>query len=386
MSKFSRLAAIIAVAALLLPNLARAADFSSYQWYGNAFHIEISGPIVAGDNDRFRRLVLSEIRSGHIISAIQLDSPGGDVDQALGMGRAIRQLNASTFAPSVRSGERVCLKGSLDSESREDPSSCECASACSLIWVAGVGRLGDLVGVHRPRFDEDFYKGLTPDEATKRYSQLFPKMSQYFAEMGVPEWLNGMMYSVPSSDMHYLTAPELQQFTNSSPALGELIIARCHNAPGGTIYSNPQRKAYADCTFDINMYDVIKGNRDFLAAAGNDNDKALSLAWAAPMIQVQRPTVTAPAPTTYNPPASTPDPSPPQIETSVAGPSFDCQSATAPDEQTIWPPDCHGPAFGRAVRGGQIDAQFRFHQKRTAKLACAPKQLRDKRRLYLGGV
>jgi uncharacterized protein len=330
MSKLSRLTNLLAVIVLFFPDHSRAAQFDAYQWYGNAFHIEISGPITAGDNDRFRKLVLSEIRSGHVVSGIHLNSPGGNVSEALGIGRVIRQLKASTYAPSLRSGKRLCQTGSLDNISYEDSSSCECASACSLIWEAGVGRLGELVGIHRPRYDEATYKDLTPDQATKQYSEVLVETTKYFAEMGVPDWLSSRMYSVPSSDMHYLKDTELQEFSNSSPALGELVIARCGNVPSGTIFDNPERKNYVDCAFTINIDQVVKGNRGFLATSGNSEDSGRVLAWAAPMIQSARPPNVAPLPSGSPQPSS-----PPQIETSLMGPSFDCQNSTASDERTI---------------------------------------------------
>lgn len=329
MSAHRRLTNLLGLMLFFLPSYSSAAQFVSNQWYGNAFHIELSGPITVGDNDRFRKLVLSEIRSGHLVSGVQLNSPGGNVSEALGIGRAIRQLKASTYAPSLRSGQRLCQTGSLDNIIYEDSSNCECASACSLIWEAGVGRLGELVGIHRPRYDETAYKDLTPDQATKQYSEVLEETTRYFAEMEVPEWLSSRMYSVPSSDMHYLTDTELQQFSNSSPALGELVIARCGNVPSGTIYNNPQRKNYVDCAFAINIDQVVKGNRDFLTTMGNGEDSGRVLAWAAPMIQSVRPPV-APQPSGPAQPSS-----PPQIETSLVGPSFDCENATESDERII---------------------------------------------------
>jgi uncharacterized protein len=303
--------------------ISRAADFKAYQWYGNAYHVSLNGPIVLGDEDKFRQLILTEIHAGHLVSGVQLNSPGGSVGAAISIGEVIRQLQASTFAPLMRSGTKLCKTGSLDNEAADSNSYCECASACSLIWEGGIGRLGDVVGIHRVRYDEASFKTLTPDQATTLYDYALSESKAYFAKMGVPDWLFNKMYSIPSSDMYYMSAAELQQFSNSSPALGELVIARCGNFPTGTIYDSPARKQYLDCNFAISMAPIIKGNAEYASMVGGSGDAGRTFAWMAPTILTpQRPTVPPVAPSV--------GPGP-----SVTGPSFDCARASQLDELTI---------------------------------------------------
>lgn len=68
----------------------------------------------------------------------KLDSPGGDIIEALAIGREVRR--------------RFMLTGVVRKM--------ECDSACVFILAAGVERVGDgKVGLHRPAFDPTFFAG-----------------------------------------------------------------------------------------------------------------------------------------------------------------------------------------------------------------------------------
>lgn len=93
--------------------------------------VTVSGPIVKGDEERFRRISLEHERA-----AVLLDSPGGSLAPALSIGRAIRLREYST----------IVAKDGL------------CASACALIWIAGSPRLlspAGKIGFHASYFEEN---------------------------------------------------------------------------------------------------------------------------------------------------------------------------------------------------------------------------------------
>lgn len=90
--------------------------------------ILLRGPIIPGDFDRFADF-LRAVPSADRITALALDSPGGNVVEAETIAEAIVRLHASIFV-----GE-----GS------------ECSSACFLLFAAGSRRIvrpDALIGVH----------------------------------------------------------------------------------------------------------------------------------------------------------------------------------------------------------------------------------------------
>ncbi len=91
----------------------------------------LTGAIAVGDFDRFETYLIEE---GADYTDIQLNSPGGSVNDALSIGRRLRKDNANTRMD----GNDVCL------------------SACPYILAAGVERQIDddaQVGVHQHFFD-----------------------------------------------------------------------------------------------------------------------------------------------------------------------------------------------------------------------------------------
>jgi hypothetical protein len=73
--------------------------------------IKIYGQIVAGDEQRFAATAATRQSS-----VVVLNSPGGDVDTAIAIGRIVRDLKFDTFVGRGGSG---------------------CWSACPLIWLSG---------------------------------------------------------------------------------------------------------------------------------------------------------------------------------------------------------------------------------------------------------
>ena|SRR5208337_2624625 len=110
---------------------------------GNRFPVvlEIEGEIEPGDALKLLRTY--EYCGQFTTGIISLFSRGGDVEEAMKIGRLIRRLRLSTQAPE-RSGSYKILA------SPADKANSICASACILVWVAGARRTGDLLILHRP--------------------------------------------------------------------------------------------------------------------------------------------------------------------------------------------------------------------------------------------
>lgn len=125
---------------------------------------------------------------------VKLDSPGGDVAEAMQIGRIIRRRFMNTMVEDQR----------------------ECASACILILAAGVARMPQpsaRIGLHRPKFDPEYFANLAPQEAHAKYNSLVENLRKYLIdEMGGNEDAFRLMLSTPSDDVRFLSFGEMQKF------------------------------------------------------------------------------------------------------------------------------------------------------------------------------
>ncbi len=218
-----------------------------YPYYDNVVGMTIFGEILPGDDALFRSKVLSSLRAGKLIGVVRIVSPGGNMRAAFNIGRQIRVLQAETHAPRARGTTRICRLdaglsstgqanpgplGTMDYETatRQGDRRCRCESACAVIWFGGVGRHGDVVGVHRPA-RKDFGK-LSIEAAKEEYDRMLEVMRKYMAEMDVPEAIIAVTFATPSVAIRYLTKAELSQMMNFPAYLRELQIARCGRSPG----------------------------------------------------------------------------------------------------------------------------------------------------------
>lgn len=121
--------------------------------------------------------------------AIQLSSTGGDVDEAMKLGRIIRRHEMRVIVPA----------------------NAKCYSACVLVIAAGVERttLGN-VGVHRPYFVSLDSKA-SQSEVKMQRDAMNNKIKTYLNEMDVSNNLLDLMLSVTPDAIKILTESELQQ-------------------------------------------------------------------------------------------------------------------------------------------------------------------------------
>jgi hypothetical protein len=259
---------------------ANAAKFTVRKYYGNRYHVIMTGPIVHGDDVTFRDIVMRQLAARRLITGMRIYSPGGDVDAALAIGSIIRTLHASTFAPDKSTGAPVCDYGGLGDTAYSTGQECSCESACSLIWVSGEGRWGSpanmeqddksnetkvgapMVGFHAPRFNEAFWGTLTPSEMREKYPEVSDKISKYFATMTVPPWTITIMLENASIDMHYITPYEARQFYNYNAGINEGIITLCRSK------YNPGTPQYINCKNNFLEEDAASFAKQFCSAYG----------------------------------------------------------------------------------------------------------------------
>ncbi|WP_262568854.1 hypothetical protein [Agrobacterium tumefaciens] len=131
---------------------------------------------------------------------ITFNSNGGNVATAMAYGRMIRSLGLSTL--QLRSAE--------------------CASACALAFVGGVNRQAEpgAIGVHQSSFSPE--SSLEGHIAVAAVQALTAQIMTYLVEMDVDPKLLQLSLSVPSDDMRYLTASEMQNYKVTWGRLADL--------------------------------------------------------------------------------------------------------------------------------------------------------------------
>jgi len=144
--------------------------------------------VVKGDfspDDRLEDFVLAV--GEHGASFIAFDSPGGDLDSAMRLGRMLRILGKDTIQTRAM----------------------HCESACSLAFLGGVRRMAEpgSIGVHRIYLAET-YAG-SRDEAVVDMQKSTAAILGYLRELGVDAELLEISYGYDRNDMRFLSGTEM---------------------------------------------------------------------------------------------------------------------------------------------------------------------------------
>jgi hypothetical protein len=162
--------------------------------------IRLVGEIKNGDAEKFQKLV-GDLRQKKItVNMLTLASSGGDANEAMRIGKIVRKSFIPTHAPLALDYGWTC-NGYPPGIKADD---CDCASACFLIWVAGVYRMGNVLGIHRPYFLEEYLEGLSASEAQKELALMYERIRSYLREMDVPEHVINEMFNTESDEILYL--------------------------------------------------------------------------------------------------------------------------------------------------------------------------------------
>jgi hypothetical protein len=219
----------------------------------------LSGEIQKGDADKLAKVF---IQYAGFEGLLTLDSPGGDVEEALRIASFVKALHLQT---------RVAGGGT-------------CASACFFIFLAGIhhiavgtkdGRMtrGSLgyIGLHRPYFKLDSAKRSGSTDAEMRQHGVMQKSSDYLRNEDVPQRLIDLMMSRPSNDIYWMTQDDIDQLGDYSPGFEELLISRCgysrhmvddirmewnSNDPAIAARGHERAKAFGEC--QVNAFPDLK--------------------------------------------------------------------------------------------------------------------------------
>lgn len=171
----------------------------------------LTGEIRPGDTARLKhflaRTYYAFLSSGSYVS---LDSPGGNVAEAMELAALFRQL---------------LVKVSVQSPSR-------CVSACFLLYVAAPNRTASgmpnhVIGIHRPYFSSERTSQMSPTDAEAAHSAAFLRMRTWLQENLVPQDLIDKLIARPSTDIYWLTASDAERLASRAPWYEEWVLAKC---------------------------------------------------------------------------------------------------------------------------------------------------------------
>ena len=197
----------------------------------------LEGKIEKGDYASVRSFLRDESNFQKISNGVFLASPGGNVREALQIGYLIRALQLSTEAPSTPPREKRAFGSSaFDPVDLANRLNFQCASACFLIYVAGIERklnwIGRL-GVHEPRLET---KPLGASEADTKIAstEIRGVIKVYLDKMDVPNKYLELIYSVPPNDVRWINQLEFDaDLRGYIPEVRALLQAKC-SAPHET--------------------------------------------------------------------------------------------------------------------------------------------------------
>lgn len=156
----------------------------------------------------YRDVIGQSISLGHDTGPeyFWLDSPGGDVREAMRLGRLARQqmMRCTVFEDS------------------------QCNSACFLIVAGCVDRNVSSVGLHRPTFTSQEFGQLSFSEAETSYKALLQEVQEYLRLMGISDTVIDIMSATPSSSMRVLRDQDLRDLIGArEPSYDEWLKSRC---------------------------------------------------------------------------------------------------------------------------------------------------------------
>ena len=167
--------------------------------------VRFHGPIRRDDSKKVLEII-EKYREKIIF--VFLDSIGGDIREAMIIGRLVNRFHLTTY---VEEGDK-------------------CFSACLAIFVAGDRKLPmGTMGIHRPRFKAQYFANLELGEAKKKYDEMLEEFAKYLRSFHVTESMIDDMIATPSSDIKKLSWRHLERYKlpGENPAFKEWLWAKC---------------------------------------------------------------------------------------------------------------------------------------------------------------
>jgi hypothetical protein len=193
--------------------------------------LNLVGEIRVGDVSRLHDLIKENPWDLMVTYNVSLDSPGGNVEEAIKLAEEMQNL---------------FLLGVVESNSK-------CLSACFFIYVAMPRRYvdGGQIGIHRPYFDRKQYAKLNQNQARDKSNELYLKVNNYLSKNQVPIRLIDLMMRKSSDDLYFLTTTDLEELGDYAPYAQEMLLAKCGKEQNPSLIKKEQFKEYFNCNVTL---------------------------------------------------------------------------------------------------------------------------------------
>jgi hypothetical protein len=167
----------------------RRARAEELRYLGSA-DVIFEGKIETGDYDKLLRLIDEDCGEYNSCSnGIYLASPGGNLIEAIKIGRLVRKRSVETHVPSDLPPQ---YRQKTEAILKDAKANYICASACFFIFVAGIDREKDIfppiLGIHRPYLSEVDLKKLSGNQVIASAGQA--------RRLGIPAKYADLMFSI----------------------------------------------------------------------------------------------------------------------------------------------------------------------------------------------
>lgn len=242
---------------------ARGAEVREIKDFLGAPVIDISGEIQSGDLNRIQaqaaKFILEQTAPISLRKSLrfQINTPGGDVLEAIKIGQFFREVLAGVqsygkliYAVGSKDEEALSMKrGDPEYEflpigqELDDSNIVRNHSSGILMFYGGVRRShrdnSDLrhtpriivipvMGIHRPYYSKEYYASLSPAQAQEAYARLENLVRAYLVQMGAPLALIDRMFMKASNEIDLIPAEDFRSFYKAEESFfQEWLLARC---------------------------------------------------------------------------------------------------------------------------------------------------------------
>lgn len=157
---------------------------------------------------------------------------GGNLAEAMKIGRLVRALKLQTIVPS-RSSPRYQDEAVAKHHLKNPKANYMCASACFFVFAAGINRASDysqdaILGIHRPYLSDNDLRTLSGDQAITSANRVRAAVEKYLKEMSVPAKYADLMFSVSKDEVRWLNNADFDaDLQGTIPELKDWLAARC---------------------------------------------------------------------------------------------------------------------------------------------------------------
>lgn len=237
---------IIILLVSLQQNKSLAAEVSTARDTWGDLFVEITGDIRKGDLEKIKKVaahvILQLDPAAEATLKLHLNTPGGDIVEAMKIGRFARDILASIesygniiIAPGGED-EKLFVKNGIPErgyavlspqERITDREIVRNYSAGILIFYGAVirahsdnsdQRLGfykkvtiPVMGIHRPYYNKESYSKLSPSEASYAYKALENDFRHYLLDMGAPQSIVDRIFDKSSNEIELIPAEEFRR-------------------------------------------------------------------------------------------------------------------------------------------------------------------------------